>query len=205
MSDATIVIETDHKGGSMITANLAFHYDRSLFAVPGRTTDPKSNGCNKLILQNKASIYTDMNEFLEWMGWDWSDNTPTSTDSKSKKENDPEHEQENENEIEKENGKVNEKENEKENEKKNGKVNEKENGTQSQNKMPPKNHPISIVDLSPEESTIATMLRESESKSIDEIYLNSGLSNSAVATALLNLEMKKCLEILPGKRYKIKI
>ena len=58
MADGTIVIETAAKGGSMITAELTYDYNRDLFAVPGRVIDSKSMGCNKLIQQNKAAIFT---------------------------------------------------------------------------------------------------------------------------------------------------
>ena len=37
MSDATIVIETGIKGGSMITAELANGYNKDVFAFPGKT------------------------------------------------------------------------------------------------------------------------------------------------------------------------
>jgi DNA processing protein len=69
MSDATIVIETAVKGGSMITAELAHQYNRDLFAVPGKITDPKSSGCLKLIQQNKAVLLSDAEQFIELMGW----------------------------------------------------------------------------------------------------------------------------------------
>ncbi len=69
MSDATIVIETTIKGGSMITAKLADAYNRDVFTVPGRTTDSKSSGCNHLIKHNKAILFTEADEILEVMGW----------------------------------------------------------------------------------------------------------------------------------------
>jgi DNA processing protein len=69
MADATIVIETAAKGGSMITAELAYNYNRDLFAVPGRTTDSKSNGCLKLIQQNKAILLSDADQLMQVMGW----------------------------------------------------------------------------------------------------------------------------------------
>lgn len=65
LSDATIVIETANKGGSMITADMAFHYNREVFAVPGRIQDEKSSGCLQLIEQHKATIYTSVNNLLE--------------------------------------------------------------------------------------------------------------------------------------------
>lgn len=70
MADVTVVIETQKKGGSMITAELAYQYNRDLFAVPGRLSDHKSIGCNHLIQQNKAVIYTNVEEFIRTMGWE---------------------------------------------------------------------------------------------------------------------------------------
>ena len=69
MVDGTIVIETASKGGSMITAELTYDYNRDLFAVPGRVTDAKSTGCNKLIQQNKAAIFTTTEQMMEVLGW----------------------------------------------------------------------------------------------------------------------------------------
>jgi DNA processing protein len=69
MADATIVIETPVKGGSMITAELAYNYNRDLFAVPGKITDSKSSGCLKLIQQNKAILFSDVDQLLQVIGW----------------------------------------------------------------------------------------------------------------------------------------
>lgn len=69
IADATIVIETAIKGGSMITADLAFHYNRELFAVPGKINDTKSAGCLKLIQENKANLYTSIEHLLLTMNW----------------------------------------------------------------------------------------------------------------------------------------
>ena len=69
MSDATIVIETAVKGGSMITANLATDYHREVFALPGRITDSKSAGCLHLIQQNKAMVFSGIEHFIETMQW----------------------------------------------------------------------------------------------------------------------------------------
>ncbi len=70
MSDATVVIETGEKGGSMITAELANGYNKDVFALPGRVTDNKSEGCNFLIRNNKAMLLTDAEELIEVMGWE---------------------------------------------------------------------------------------------------------------------------------------
>lgn len=69
MADATIVIETAVKGGSMITAELANGYSRDVFALPGKVTDSKSAGCNHLITNNKAILLTDAAQLIEMLGW----------------------------------------------------------------------------------------------------------------------------------------
>ncbi|MDR0989443.1 MAG: DNA-processing protein DprA [Prevotellaceae bacterium] len=70
MSDATIVVESDVKGGSLITADLAGGYHRECFAVPGRTDDATSRGCNNLIRSNKAILLQSAEEFVQAMNWD---------------------------------------------------------------------------------------------------------------------------------------
>jgi DNA processing protein len=69
MSDATIVIETGIRGGSMITAELANGYNKDVFALPGRTNDNKSIGCNQLIRTNKAILLTEASELIGMMNW----------------------------------------------------------------------------------------------------------------------------------------
>ena len=69
MSDATIVVETGLKGGSIITAELANGYNKDVFAVPGKVTDSKSAGCNHLIKSNKAVLLTDAADLIAYMGW----------------------------------------------------------------------------------------------------------------------------------------
>lgn len=70
MSDATIIIETDVKGGSMITAQLANDYNKDVYAYPGRVTDTKSAGCNHLIKNQEAIMLTDAQQFIEAMNWE---------------------------------------------------------------------------------------------------------------------------------------
>ncbi len=69
MADATIVIETPEKGGSIITAELANGYNKDVFAFPGKITDIKSAGCNNLIKNNKAILLTDAVQLIETLGW----------------------------------------------------------------------------------------------------------------------------------------
>lgn len=69
MADATIVVETAVKGGSIITAELANGYSRDVFAFPGRIHDAKSAGCNHLIKNNRAILLNNAEELIEWLGW----------------------------------------------------------------------------------------------------------------------------------------
>jgi DNA processing protein len=143
MSDATIVIETDIKGGSMITADLANGYNRDVFAFPGRPGDSKSAGCNDLIKNNKAILLTDTQQLLVTMGW---------LVNPSMKKN-----------VQRE----------------------------------------LFIELSTEERTIVQLIQEKESIHIDEINGRSGLSGSAVAAAILNLELENVIVSLPGKMFRL--
>lgn len=142
MADATIVIETAEKGGSMITAELAWTYNRDLFAVPGKTTDSKSAGCNQLIRQQKAQIYTSPKQFLKDIGWI---NKPVKRQSQR----------------------------------------------------------LLFPELSETEQQIVDLLQKTDSLHIDLLYQQSGLSSSAVAAAMLNLEMQNIVLSLPGKMFKL--
>jgi DNA processing protein len=69
ISEATIVIESAEKGGSLITANLASDYNRDVFAVPGRITDKYSQGCNNLIKTQKAHLLTSAADLIYILNW----------------------------------------------------------------------------------------------------------------------------------------
>lgn len=70
ISEATIVIESADKGGSLITANMANGYNREVFAVPGRTSDKYSQGCNNLIKTQKANVLTSAADLVYMLNWD---------------------------------------------------------------------------------------------------------------------------------------
>ena len=136
--DATIVIETDRKGGSMITAELANGYNRDVFAFPGRISDTKSSGCNYLISTNKAQLLQSAEDLLQLMGWEdeW--------------ETDP---------------------------------------GQGKKKGRSKIQKELFIELTKEEKAIIAILQEHEGVHIDEINFKSGISNGAVAAAILRLEL----------------
>jgi DNA processing protein len=142
LCDALVVVESGQKGGSLITAELANGYNRDVFAIPGKTTDAKSEGCNLLIQQNKAQLVTSAADILTAMGW-----RPT------------------------------------------------QKAAVLQRQL--------FAELGGEESTVAGLLQGQESLHIDDIYFKSGLSSSNVAAALLMLEMKGLVAVLPGKQYQL--
>lgn len=142
ISDATVLVETGIKGGSMITAEIANSYNRDVFAVPGKLTDAKSEGCNHLIKTNKAILLTEAAELITVMGWD-----------------------------------------------------EKKTSKPSQKQL--------FVELSDDEQKIVSLIQQRGSLHIDEINLLSDMSTSAVAAAMLNLEMQGVVRALPGKMYSV--
>lgn len=70
ISDATIVVESAARGGSLITADIAQSYARDVFTFPGNVNSPYSEGCNKLIRDNKAALITCAEDFVNAMGWE---------------------------------------------------------------------------------------------------------------------------------------
>jgi len=144
ISDATIVIESGIKGGSMVTAELANGYNKDVFAFPGKVTDSKSAGCNYLIKSNKAMLLTDAQQLIEIMGWE-----------------------------------------------------------EKRQKAKVKSQKEIFIELSKDEKIIVDMLNEKETVHIDEINLRSGLSSSAIAAAILSLELQNVVNGLPGKIYKL--
>jgi len=69
LSEATVVVESAEKGGSLVTADIAHSYNRDVFAVPGRSTDKYSLGCNNLIKQQKAQLLTSAADLVYLLGW----------------------------------------------------------------------------------------------------------------------------------------
>ena len=70
LSDATVVIESPARGGSLITARAAFNYNREVFAFPGKMEDTHFTGCNMLIAENIAQLVTgipSIGKALEWL------------------------------------------------------------------------------------------------------------------------------------------
>ncbi len=67
LSDRVIVIEAREKSGSLITVEWALEQGKDVMALPGRTTDSLSTGCNRLI-KSGAALITSAKDVLEEMG-----------------------------------------------------------------------------------------------------------------------------------------
>ncbi len=70
LSDVTIVVESAFKGGSLVTAKFANEYNREVFALPGKTTDVLSLGCNHLIKTQQAYLIEKSKDIIEYFNFD---------------------------------------------------------------------------------------------------------------------------------------
>ena len=73
ISEATLIIESGEKGGSLVTADIANSYNRDVFAVPGRTSDIYSKGCNNLIKNSQAQLITRGKDIVDILQWEKKD------------------------------------------------------------------------------------------------------------------------------------
>lgn len=64
LSHAVILVESNSHGGSLVTAKFANDYNRDVFALPGRSNDPMSKGCNYLIKSHQAYLLENANDLL---------------------------------------------------------------------------------------------------------------------------------------------
>lgn len=70
MSDAVVVAESGApRGGALHTARLAQLYNREVFALPGRSADVYSAGCNLLIKTNVAHLIENADDLIAAMRW----------------------------------------------------------------------------------------------------------------------------------------
>ncbi len=70
MSEGTFVAEAQLKSGAMISANLTLDYNRELMCMPGRISNPNTEGVFHLIKQG-AGIVCYTNDILEILGWNF--------------------------------------------------------------------------------------------------------------------------------------
>ncbi len=140
LSDCTVVVESGPKGGSLITADIANSYDREVFAYPGRPSDPRSEGCNWLIQQNRAMLVTSSKDVIRFMEW-----LP---------------------------------------------------------KAKPEPVQASLfTELLPEEQVLVDIIKAKGKVGIDDLCIESHISQQKAASILLNLEFSGVVKSLPGKVY----
>ncbi len=65
LSDTVLVLAMKSKGSGMMTARIAFMEKTPVIAVPGHPLDDSHAGCNQLIKENIADIYTDITDITE--------------------------------------------------------------------------------------------------------------------------------------------
>ena len=61
-----LIVEAKEKSGSLITANYAIDYGKTVYAVPGAVNDPLSKGCHKLIYDGAGIAYSVEVLLAEW-------------------------------------------------------------------------------------------------------------------------------------------
>jgi len=144
MADALLVVETGEKGGSLITAEIAFSYHKEIFAVPGRVNDPKSAGCLRLIKNQKAILVESAADIIQNMAWG------------------------------------------------------------DQQKQQKKQQLSLFHELTEAQQQVISHFKNGDTLHIEKLIAATGFAGSALASALLSLEMLDILECLPGKKYRIK-
>lgn len=70
LCDGVLVVESDKKGGSLITADIANSYSREVMAIPGKASDLRSKGCNWLIKTDRAVLVENSADILKQLNWD---------------------------------------------------------------------------------------------------------------------------------------
>jgi len=69
LSKAVVVIESEEKGGSMITASIALDQNKEIFALPGDISRATSRGTNMLIRESRAKLFRSAEDVLNDLGW----------------------------------------------------------------------------------------------------------------------------------------
>ena len=70
IADALVVVEAAHRGGALITAEIANSYSKDVFALPGNIHCHYSVGCNNLIKSHKANLITSVKDLEYIMNWE---------------------------------------------------------------------------------------------------------------------------------------
>jgi DNA processing protein len=178
LADALIVVETGLEGGSMVTVGHARSLGRPIFAVPGRLGDRSSEGCNRLIQQGVARLLSSGQQLAAEMGWTWPAGGVGVQAEMSFETAGVSSETEGVSSV-------------------SAGVSSGTVGASFRNA----GARAEIAGADSPEGRLVRLIREKESPGIDELILCSGLDASVVALALLQLELRGAITVLPGKRY----
>jgi len=69
IAQATLVVESGERGGSLITAQFAIDQNRELFAIPGRIYSERSKGTNLLLQRSQAQLTLTPHDMLQTLGF----------------------------------------------------------------------------------------------------------------------------------------
>lgn|GEM_PF-77178 len=198
LCDALIVVETGITGGSLMTVDAALECKKKIFAVPGRLTDKKSEGCLRLIREDKASLLVSAKQLQADLGWHWPAEhpgaqsalpfptiAPPADNQTSPADNQPfpvDHQP--------------------------FPVDHQLSAAgHHHHQTLPADHRIAPSPghhTSPKpEDDLLQLLRQKDSLSIDELATVSRLDAPSLAVTLLNLELAGKVRPLPGKRYRL--
>jgi DNA processing protein len=70
LADLVLVVESQEKGGAMITAQMAFQQNKEVAALPGNVLQPYSAGCNLIIKNDMAHLVENAKDIIQLMNWD---------------------------------------------------------------------------------------------------------------------------------------
>lgn len=87
VSKSVLVTEAPQKSGALITADIAFRENRSVYAIPGNILGSKSEGTNNLIRIEKARLVSNGKDILDDWGFHLSKSAMKPTMIKGKEQN----------------------------------------------------------------------------------------------------------------------
>jgi DNA processing protein len=181
LCDALVVVETGITGGSLMTVDAAVECKKKVFAVPGRLTDKKSEGCLRLIREDKANLLVSARQLQADLGWHWPAEHPGAQSTLPFPTIAPptnhqtlpadRHASPNDHQTSPTNRHI---------------------AFSPGHQAPPKS-----------EDDLLQLLRQKDSLSIDELSTFSHLDAPSLAVTLLSLELAGKVRSLPGKRYRL--
>jgi DNA processing protein len=171
LCDALLVIESSLDGGSLTTAAAALASQKKIFALPGRITDEKSQGCLQLIHEHKAIPLLSAKQLNATMGWEWPTGhishqpalpfSPTQQPNPGNTGNHPD----------------------------------------PRDVNPENANPENTNTHSPLETQLIDLLTEKQPRSFEDLITLTHQPIPSISIALLHLEIKGIIRSLPGRRY----